>query len=61
MEDHWLIVNDEVLTEVEPTGDGVDPQGRIDAVDARCNPSILVPVCEFVSMVGCLCPNLALP
>ena len=37
VEDHRLIVNDEVLAEIEPVRDGVDPQGSIDAVNARCN------------------------
>jgi hypothetical protein len=34
MEDHWLVVNDQVLAEIETTGDGVNPQWSIDTVDS---------------------------
>ena len=37
VEDHRLIIDDEVLAEIEATGDSVDPQRSIDTVNSGCN------------------------
>ena len=45
VKDHRFIVNNEVQANIEATGDGVDSQRSIDAIDSRCN---LVDCCSGV-------------
>ena len=47
VEDHRLIVNDQILTQIETIGDGVDSQRSIDAVNSLCN---LVDCCSGVGI-----------
>ena len=45
VEDHRLIVHDQILAEIEPSGDGISLQRCIDAVDSGSN---LVDSCSGV-------------